>query len=500
MVDAGLVGQNPATFERVPVLAEELPSVKKGTWKIDVQKKTMLTVYKLRPNLKWHDGKPYTSKDFEFGWQIARHPEFPMPDRLVPEMISKIETPDDRTLVIHWNDLYNEAYAIQYTHVRAFPRHLLLDAFQAGDMKAFANLPYWNKNFVGAGAFKVVEWDQGSRVELEAFNDFALGRPKIERITYKTVEDSNTNLAAVMAGEVDLCMRSTISFDGAMILREQWEKQGKGKVLISPASWTWLNLSRDNPWFSDVRVRRALLHGIDRDAMVQNLFKGEKVISHLPLSRARKVNNKALAASTIYKFDTERAKKLLAEAGWKPGADGVLTNGKGEKMEFEFRVTAERRDHEQAQAIIADYWKKLGVRTNIKNMPNRLLNSADNRNRWPGAYIGSHNVTIEEWPERFHSKNIPTAENKFAPENVSGWNDPKKDAILDDINSIITPEQSEKLQIEFCKMFSAALPHLPLFFTPEVLVVKRGLTGITPRQESGGQNSSSWNTQTWDKV
>ncbi len=154
MVDAGLVGQNPATLERVPVLAEELPSVKKGTWKIDPQKKTMITVYKLRPNLKWHDGKPYTSKDFEFGWQIAKHPEFPMPDRLVPEMISKIETPDDRTIVIHWNDLYNEAYAIQYTHVRAFPRHLLLDAFQRRRHEGFANLPYWNKNFVGAGAFR----------------------------------------------------------------------------------------------------------------------------------------------------------------------------------------------------------------------------------------------------------------------------------------------------------------------------------------------------------
>ena len=124
MVDAGLVTQNPVTLERVPVLAEELPSVKKGTWKIDTQRKTMVTVYKLRPGLTWHDGKPYTSKDFEFGWQIAKHPEFPMPDRLVPELISKIETPDDRTIVIHWNDLYNEAYAIQYTHVRAFPRHI----------------------------------------------------------------------------------------------------------------------------------------------------------------------------------------------------------------------------------------------------------------------------------------------------------------------------------------------------------------------------------------
>jgi peptide/nickel transport system substrate-binding protein len=500
MVDAGLVTQNPVTLERVPVLAEELPSVKKGTWKIDTQKKTMITVYKLRPGLTWHDGKPYTSKDFEFGWQIAKHPEFPMPDRLVPELISKIETPDDRTIVIHWNDLYNEAYAIQYTHVRAFPRHLLQEAFAAGDMKAFANLPYWNKNFIGAGPYRVVEWDAGTRMELEAFKDFTLGRPKIERVTYKTVEDTNTNLAAVLAGEVDLCMRSTLSFDGAMILREQWEKPGKGKIYISPASWSWLNLSRDNPWFSDVKVRRALLHALDREAMVQNLFKGEKIVSDVPLSRVRKSYKKALATATLYKYDPETAKKLLAEAGWKPGSDGVLVNSKGERMEFEFRVTAERRDHEQAQAIIADYWKKVGVRTNIKNLPNRLLNAAENRNRWPGAFIGTHNVTVEEWQERFHTKNIPSAENRFALENVSGWNDSRKDAILDELNSIVTPARSEQLQLEFLKMFSDALPHLPLYYSPEVLVVKKGLTGITPRQESGGQNSSSWNMYQWDKV
>ena len=261
-----------------------------------------------------------------------------------------------------------------------------------------------------------------------------------------------------------------------------------------------INLSRDNPLFSDVRVRRALMHAIDRNALVDNIFKGEKIVSDLPLSRVRKSYKKALAASTVYKYEPERAKKLLAEAGWKAGTDGVLANAKGERMEFEFRVTAERRDHEQAEAIIADYWKKIGVRTNIKNMPNRLLNSADNRNRWPGAYIGSHNVTVEEWNERFHTKNIPTAENKFAPENVSGWNDPKKDAILDELSSIITPARSEQLQIEFCKMFSQALPHIPLYYSPEVLAVKRGLTGITPRQESGGQNSSSWNMHQWDKA
>ena len=500
MADAGLAFQNPVTLERVPVLAEELPSVKKGTWKIDYQKKTMVTVYKLRPGLKWHDGKPYTSKDFEFGWQIAKHPEFPMPDRLVPEMISKIETPDDRTIVIHWNDLYNEAHAVQYTHVRAFPRHLLQDAFSGGDMKAFANLPAWNKTFVGAGPYRVLEWDGGNRMELEAFNDYALGRPKIDRVTVRFVEDTNTNLAAVLAGEFDFCMRSTISFDGAMILREQWEKQGKGKVYISPASWSWLNLSRDNPWFSDVRVRRALMHAIDREAMVQSIFKGENFVSHFSMSRIRKSFKKAMAVATIYKYDPERAKKLLAEAGWKPGSDGVLVNEKGERFEFEFRCQAGRREHEQAEAIISDYWKKIGVRTNIKNLPTRLLNSAENRNRWPGAYIGSHNVTVEEWAERFHTKNIPTAENKYAVENVSGWNDPRKDAILDELNEIISPERSEKLQLEFVKLFTEYLPVHPLYYGPEILVAKKGLTGITPRQETGGQNSSTWNMHKWDKV
>ncbi|MEK7783066.1 MAG: ABC transporter substrate-binding protein, partial [Candidatus Binatota bacterium] len=247
-VDAGLVGQNPVTMERYPMLAGELPSIKKGTWKVDHQKRTMTTVYRLRPGLKWQDGKPYTSKDFEFGWQIAKHPEFPMQDRLVPDLISKIETPDDRTIVIHWNDLYNEAYAVQFTHVRAFPRHLLLDAFKSGDMKSFANHPSWNRQFVGAGPYRVVDWEGATRMELEAFKDYALGRPKIDRISMRVVEDSNTNLAAMLAGEVDFCMRATISFDGAMILKSQWEKEGKGKVFISPPSWTWLNLSRDNPW------------------------------------------------------------------------------------------------------------------------------------------------------------------------------------------------------------------------------------------------------------
>lgn len=109
-------------------------------------------------------------------------------------------------------------------------------------------------------------------------------------------------------------------------------------------------------------------------------------------------------------------------------------------------------------------------------------------------------MTVEEWAERLHTKNIPAPENKFALENVSGWDDPRKDAILDELNSIITPQRSEQLQLEFVKLFTDSLPHLPLFYTPEINVAKKGLTGVTPRQESGGQNTTTWNVYRWDKA
>ena len=250
--------------------------------------------------------------------------------------------------MIHWNDLYNEAYAIQYTHVRAFPRHLLQDAFSAGDMKTLANHPFWNRKLRRAGQYRVLEWDAGNRMELEAFNDFALGRPKIDRVSVRVVDDSNTNLAAVLAGGVGFCMRSTISFDGAMILREQWEKQGKGKVFVSPASWSWVNFRPGQSLVQRCagapRADACDRPGRDGGKHVQGR---ETRFTHSSVPDTQDLQ-KALATATIYKYDPERAKRLLAEAGWKPGPDGVLVNEKGERMEFEFRCQAGRRDHEHA--------------------------------------------------------------------------------------------------------------------------------------------------------
>ena len=500
LVDAGLAGQNPVTLERFPLLAEELPSVKKGTWKIDRQKKTMVTVYRLRSGLKWSDGKPHTSQDFKFGWEVHRHPEFPLRDRLVPDLIEKLDTPDDRTLVIHWKSLYYEAYAIQKQQLRAWPRHILHNAFEAGDIKGLVNDAYWNQKFVGAGPFRLLDWGGGAQIEVEANPHYALGRPKIDRVTYKVLEDSNTALSAMLAGEVDFSLRDTLSFDGALILKEQWEPKKLGTVSIRPITFRWLNLSGTNPLFKDVRVKRALLHAIDRNTMVNNIFRGVAPIIHFPLSPFRKAYQRADKAAMKYDYNVDRAKQLMSEAGFTPAADGVLANAKGERMEFEFRTEAGSREDEQAQAIIVDYWKRIGVRAQIKNLPQRVFNSEEFRNRWPGAALGGQNLVVEEWAERFHSAGTPTAENRWSTESVSLWRNAQTDKIRDELHTIIPEARAIDLQVEFVKLFTRDLPYLPLYYRLEWLAIRNGVTGVTPRIESGGQNMNTWNMHLWEKI
>jgi peptide/nickel transport system substrate-binding protein len=367
-------------------------------------------------------------------------------------------------------------------------------------MKALARHPYWNRQFIGMGPYRLADWGGGKQIVLEANPYYALGTPKIDRVILRIVEDSNVGLSSVLAGEADLALRQVISLDGATVLKEQWETLDRGKVIITPVTFRWLNLSGTNPLFKDVRVRRALLHAIDRDGLVKTTFKGYVPVNHFPLSPARKSYKRAETAATKYEYSPGKAKQLLAEAGWKPGADGVLANAKGERMEFEFRAEAGNRTDEQTQAIIVDAWKQLGVQCQIKNLPQRLANSEEYRNRWPGAMIGGMSSSVEEWAERFHTTYTPTEENRYATQAVSLWRNAQADAIMDELNTIISEDRAIELQVEFAKLYSRDLPYLPLHYTAEILAIKKGLSGIIPRIETGGANANTWNIHLWDKT
>ncbi len=183
----------------VPYLAEALPSLNSDTWRVFPDGR-METTYRLRPNLVWHDGQPLTAEDFAFAARVFLRPEFGAASSAVLVPIAELTAPDERTVVIHWKRPYAEAASLDL-EFQPLPRHLLEAQFQQLDPQAFAGLPFWTGEYVGLGPFRIERWEPGAFVEAVAFDQHALGRPRIDRMKLVFIADPNTALANLLSGE-----------------------------------------------------------------------------------------------------------------------------------------------------------------------------------------------------------------------------------------------------------------------------------------------------------
>jgi peptide/nickel transport system substrate-binding protein len=361
------------------------------------------------------------------------------------------------------------------------------------------NHPHWTSKYIGTGPFKVVDWQQGQELVLEAFDDYFLGRPNIDRIRWRFIFDTNTMLTNVLANNVDAALRQAFTLDTGIVAKEQWEQRGEGTVLFTGVNMDWVGLNPLNPWLTDIRVRRALLHAIDRQALVTNLSRGLEEVAYFPLSPKRPQYARALSAATRYDFDPAKSKQLLAEAGWSPGPDGILVNAKGERFVIDGRSGTQQFET-QLQATVVDYWKRVGVEVGVNNMSARQEQSEENRGRYPGAKWGWQSFAVELWTRFYGSQNVPTAENRWLGNNESRWADVDKDRALAELDSTLDPQRRDDMVVEFCKLFSEQLPYLPLKYQAEVMSVRKNIKNLYARPELGGENTRTWNAEQWEYV
>jgi peptide/nickel transport system substrate-binding protein len=505
VAQAGLVTRDSENYRAVPWMAQELPSMDNGTWKVNPDG-TMETVYKLRPGITWHDGTPLSSKDFVFGYQLTGDPNIKVTNpKSAGDHISGFDTPDDTTLVVKWKDRFPGANSLFATQLPPMPRHLLEESFKAGKFDEINNSSYWNKNYVQAGAFKVVDFVPGDHVEFAANDRYFLGRPKVDRIIWRIIPDSNTLLAAVLANEVDVTTRAALTIETGIIADREWASKGQGTVRFSPAQWTWLGPSATSPIFgwdapNQNLIRQAMLHAIDRQAIVEALFAGKEQALDFPLSPVRPAYKDAQSAVRVYAYDPSRAQQLLDQAGWRRGGDGVRVNDAGERFSVPFRTTAGRKDQEQVQAAIADNLKAVGIETKIENFPDRVMNDEDHRNHWPGLSLDQHSILVEDWLPRFGSRSLPTAANHWLGQNQSGWTNPRKDEIIDGLDSTLDENERNAMIVEWLTLFTQDLPFLPIKYNAEPTSYRSNIKNVPVRVETGGDNYRTWNVHLWDKT
>jgi len=191
MFGAALVNTDAAD-NPYPVLAEAVPELNSDDWRVFPDGR-METIFRLRSGLKWHDGSPLTAEDFVFTrranaarteWGLSVSAISPIEQRAIDE----IRAQDSGTLVIRWRQPYPDAATPE---IKVLPRHVLEPVVDQAGPELFGSHAYWTTEYVGVGPYRLSRWEQGAYLEGTAFDGFALGRPRIERIRLTWSGDPN---------------------------------------------------------------------------------------------------------------------------------------------------------------------------------------------------------------------------------------------------------------------------------------------------------------------
>lgn len=250
---------------------------------------------------KWHDGKRFTAKDAKFTMGLATNAKTGSVLAARLKAVSSVDAPDDKTLVIKLS-APTASILDTLTKVMMLPEHAL------GSIPAdqLAKNTWWSTAPIGTGPFKFTKYVSDQYVELAANTDYRGGKPALERVINRYFADPAAAIAALRAGEIQF---TYVDANDVPTFKDD-----KAFKVIEGNSFVvnYLGFNHESPIWKDVRVRKAVMYAINRDAIIKSLYGG-----------AAKPANCAYVADQLvpkdidsYAYDPEKAKKLLEEAGW----------------------------------------------------------------------------------------------------------------------------------------------------------------------------------------
>ena len=485
------------TVSPVADLASELPSPEKGTWRINPDG-TMQTIWKLRPNIKWHDGVPFTAADLVFWYTVIRDESIPGTSLVGMEQVSSVSAPDPSTFVVNWSEPYYRADRIP--EVGPIPRHILESVYAQKDPEALLNHRYFTTEFVGLGPYRLASWSPGSEIAFARFDDYFLGRPPLDRVVLKIIPDFNTMVSNALAGTVDVASPPGDNMEVATDLRRRWEGTGH-RVRTDPNTRIRLIYMQYRPEYAqpkafgvtDRTVRQGLYHAIDRTAIAGAITDCLAPIADSWYSPTDPLRRDIEGSIPQYPYDVARAQRLLADAGWVRGGDGVLARpDTGERFELDVRNRPGSAT-ERELVVVADFWKTVGLAPTVSPGAPALVSDRV----WLATYSGVQISRLESEDayntRRTHSRAIAAPANRWAGRNGAGYNNPVVDAIQDKL--VITIDRPAQLalhrQLVQEMMGEAAI--MPLFWDVELALATRPVKGDVSAVETG------WNIFTWDR-
>lgn len=480
--------------EPLPWIAQEIPSIENGGISADGK----VITFKLRDDVKWSDGVPLTADDYVFTWQMVMSDKNTVTSRdPFDSVVDKVEATDPHTLVVTFKEPYAPWMTTIFSRVNssvALPKHILEPVFQKDGTLDNAE---WNRApTVGVGPFLFKEWETGSHLTFQANPDFWMGKPKADQIFFRIVPDDAAQLAAIKAGDVDIGVFISPS--------DVPELEKLGTVDIAKVqsgykeSW-YFNMSADeatkgHPALQDANVRRAIVMAVDRDKIDQELLYG------LTKPALTFWDGMAQADPNIepIKYDPEGAKKLLDDAGWKVGADGIREKD-GEKLKLRY-LTTTREVRKNTQAIVQQAWKAVGIDADLVTHPSDVFFNSfgDKGPVATGQYDVAQWSNSPKFPDPdtvdWLCSEIPSEANP--PGN--NWEficDKDLDALFQQQARTVDAKARTELFFQIQKMIADKVYWVSIWDDPDLWTISKKLTDV---KFSGA--TPFWNAYQWDKT
>lgn len=478
----------------VAQLAAEQISVERGTWRVN-QDGSMDTTWKLRPNVLWHDGAPFTSADLLFTFEVSKDPALPNRYSRALEAMESAAAPDPQTFIVHWSSIYvpaNEAPALG-----PLPRHLTEATFVA-DKERFLHTPPFTSDFIGLGPYRLVKWEPGSHTEFAPFDRYYMGRPRFDTLFVRYVPDPNAMAATILAGAVDMLLPPSVNVEAAMEIKRRWE--GTDNVVRADLTEDVRILrvqqqpafARPRSGFPNVLVRQALYHALDRPALADVMTFGQAPAVDSWFPPYHPFRAEVESSIPRYPYDVSRAQQLLAQAGWTRGSDGVLMNqASGERFESEIWASSQIGSEKEV-TLIGDQWKAVGAATSVYVIPSARSRDREHIAQFPSAITGEPNWA-EVYQQYLHSRELATAANNWSGRNSSGYTNPRYDALVDRAVLAINPRERLPIEREALQVGMGEVGTMPLYWGIQPLVMLGGIKGPARALTAG------WNLWDWDR-
>lgn len=429
--------------------------------------------FHLKKGVKWQDGKPFTTKDVKLTFDIYVDPKTPTAYATDFLKVKKFEVLDDFTFEVTYDKPYSPALGSWGQSM--LPSHLL-------EGQDVTQSPL-RRNPVGTGPYIFKEWTTGEKIIVDSYKDYFEGQPYIGRVMTRVIPDPATMFLELKAGRIDQMGLTPLQYTRQT--DSQWFKENFAKYKYLTFSYSYLGYNLKDERFQDKKVRQALTTAINRESIVQGVLLGLGKVTDTPYKPDTMWYNHNVKK---FPYDPEKAKQMLAEAGWKDtDGDGIIDKD-GKPFEFTIITNHGNDLRKNAATIIQSDLRKVGIDVKIRTIEwaafiKNFINKRNFEACLLGWGIGIDPSQIDIWNSK------KTGETEL---NFISYQNPEVDELLELGAGTYDPQERKKYYDRFQEILAEDQPYTFLFVADSLPVISSRFKGIVPAPIGIGYDFVRW--------